>query len=238
VTGIDESWWYGNVQGRGKKGYFPCKCVKLHECPVARFDLVGIPEDKEKPMTAVVMLMQANALMKRRFKKWKDTSLNYKDVTYPGIQLYIIGPDGKIALKKQGKRRCIYVETKMPGNGRWRIYALPMDGQEDVDAFTLRVYVKDGTARLREIKKANYTEITAAINGQPPPPNALLPFPEPVQPGQLAEPEGEEDELDETGIESQDIEFVISQVNCSRAQAVHALRSNNNDIVEAMVRLA
>ena len=40
--------------------------------------------------------------------------------------------------------------------------------------------------------------------------------------------------MDEEGIEAKDIELVVSQVNCSRAKAVEALRANKNDIVEAL----
>uniref|UniRef100_A0A7S0FF21 NAC-A/B domain-containing protein n=1 Tax=Pyrodinium bahamense TaxID=73915 RepID=A0A7S0FF21_9DINO len=50
--------------------------------------------------------------------------------------------------------------------------------------------------------------------------------------------EVEEGDADETGIEPKDIELVMSQVSCSRAKAVQALRSNNNDIVEAIMMLS
>jgi len=50
--------------------------------------------------------------------------------------------------------------------------------------------------------------------------------------------EVEEGDADEDGIEPKDIELVISQVNCSRAKAVQALRKNNNDIVEAIMQLS
>merc|ERR1719424_2242474 len=40
----------------------------------------------------------------------------------------------------------------------------------------------------------------------------------------------EDGEVDEAGIEPKDIELVISQVQCTRAKAVSALRANNNDI--------
>merc|ERR1712000_354392 len=36
---------------------------------------------------------------------------------------------------------------------------------------------------------------------------------------------------DEAGVEQKDIELVMAQVNCTRAQAVSALRKNDNDIV-------
>merc|ERR1719389_446324 len=50
--------------------------------------------------------------------------------------------------------------------------------------------------------------------------------------------EDDGDEADEEGIEAKDIELVISQVSCSRAKAVAALRANNNDIVEAIMQLS
>ncbi|KAF4670754.1 hypothetical protein FOZ61_008770 [Perkinsus olseni] len=53
-----------------------------------------------------------------------------------------------------------------------------------------------------------------------------------------AEPEEDEGEVDETGVEAKDIELVMSQVNCSRAKAVKALKAANNDIVEAIMQLS
>jgi len=45
-------------------------------------------------------------------------------------------------------------------------------------------------------------------------------------------------EVDEEGIEPKDIELVMSQVQCTRAKAVSALKANNNDIVEAIMHLS
>ena len=42
-------------------------------------------------------------------------------------------------------------------------------------------------------------------------------------------------ELDETGIETKDIELVMSQANVSRSKAVKALKNNSNDIVNAIM---
>lgn len=50
---------------------------------------------------------------------------------------------------------------------------------------------------------------------------------------ELQPAEEEEEEVDETGIDSKDIDLVIQQVNCSRAKAVKALRENDNDIINA-----
>merc|ERR1711862_93321 len=50
--------------------------------------------------------------------------------------------------------------------------------------------------------------------------------------------EGDDGEVDETGIEPKDIELVVAQAQCSRAKAVAALKANNNDIVEAIMQLS
>jgi nascent polypeptide-associated complex subunit alpha len=55
--------------------------------------------------------------------------------------------------------------------------------------------------------------------------------------GDEAAPVAEEDdeEVDETGIEANDIEMVMTQANVSRSKAVKALRANNSDIVNAIM---
>merc|ERR1712217_592449 len=57
--------------------------------------------------------------------------------------------------------------------------------------------------------------------------------------GEAKMEEVEEDgDVDETDVEAKDIELVMSQVQCSRAKAVTALKANNNDIVEAIMQLS
>jgi len=46
-----------------------------------------------------------------------------------------------------------------------------------------------------------------------------------------------EENVDESGVDPKDIELVTSQANCSRADAVRALRNNNSDIVNAIMEL-
>ncbi|KAJ3031103.1 UNVERIFIED_CONTAM: vacuolar protein sorting-associated protein 1 [Siphonaria sp. JEL0065] len=50
-------------------------------------------------------------------------------------------------------------------------------------------------------------------------------------------PELTEETVDETGVEEKDIELVMSQANVSRTKAVKALKSNDNDIVNAIMEL-
>ncbi|KDO33481.1 hypothetical protein SPRG_02289 [Saprolegnia parasitica CBS 223.65] len=54
-----------------------------------------------------------------------------------------------------------------------------------------------------------------------------------------AEAAVEEDdaEVDETGVDAKDIQLVMSQSGVSRAKAVAALKSNDNDIVNAIMEL-
>lgn len=44
--------------------------------------------------------------------------------------------------------------------------------------------------------------------------------------------------VDETGVDSKDIELVMTQAFCTRAKAVQALKSNDGDIVNAIMELA
>ncbi|KAJ2719650.1 hypothetical protein GGI07_005084 [Coemansia sp. Benny D115] len=46
-----------------------------------------------------------------------------------------------------------------------------------------------------------------------------------------------EEAVDESGVDSKDIELVMAQANCSRAKAVSALKSNANDVVNAIMEL-
>merc|ERR1711991_144231 len=48
---------------------------------------------------------------------------------------------------------------------------------------------------------------------------------------------GAAEAVDETGVEAKDIELVMAQVNCTRAQAVAALKKNDGDIVNAIMEV-
>eukprot|EP01028_Stygiella_incarcerata_P012849 TRINITY_DN80526_c0_g1_i1.p1 TRINITY_DN80526_c0_g1~~TRINITY_DN80526_c0_g1_i1.p1 ORF type:complete len:202 (-),score=86.98 TRINITY_DN80526_c0_g1_i1:89-694(-) len=52
------------------------------------------------------------------------------------------------------------------------------------------------------------------------------------------EDKGEEEEIDETGLEASDIELVMAQAATSRAKAVKALRKEDGDIVKAIMSLS
>mmetsp|Transcript_9937 Transcript_9937/g.15314 ORF Transcript_9937/g.15314 Transcript_9937/m.15314 type:complete len:374 (-) Transcript_9937:76-1197(-) len=46
-----------------------------------------------------------------------------------------------------------------------------------------------------------------------------------------------DDAVDETGVDSNDVELVMSQASCSRSKAVIALKENDNDLVNAIMSL-
>ena len=49
--------------------------------------------------------------------------------------------------------------------------------------------------------------------------------------------DGDDGDVDESGVEAKDIDLVVSQANVSRAKAVKALRANDGDIVNAIMEL-
>merc|ERR1712184_234849 len=51
------------------------------------------------------------------------------------------------------------------------------------------------------------------------------------------EEEEDDAEVDASGLEEKDIDLVIQQANCSKGKAIKALRSNNGDIVNAIMEL-
>jgi len=52
-----------------------------------------------------------------------------------------------------------------------------------------------------------------------------------------APPSIPEESVDDEGVESKDIELVMSQAGCSKAKAVKALKENDNDLVNAIMSL-
>ena len=67
----------------------------------------------------------------------------------------------------------------------------------------------------------------------------------PAVPAVAGEEDGDDDDdvpaleevVDETGVESKDIELVMAQAGCSRSKAVKALKENDGDLVNAIMSL-
>lgn len=98
-------------------------------------------------------------------------------------------------------------------------------------------YIVFGEAKIEDLSQQ--AQMAAAEKFKTP--SAGPTMGEPVQAvvSQRIEEESEEDEedIDEGGVESKDIELVMSQANVSRAKAARALKNNNNDIVNAIMEL-
>lgn len=160
IKSLSAGWWYG-TSADGKEGYFPGNYVRLNDRPVARFDLMGERAEGANEMTVVVLLMQPDSTRLRHFYKRKEDGLNYKDTSYPCIQLCVVGPDGKVHTKKRARAREVWAELKIPGGEGWKIYAYSVSGTGS--AFVLRAYVKDGTATMKEVPDVQISELMAAI---------------------------------------------------------------------------
>merc|ERR1711879_475483 len=140
----DGDWWAGNIKGDSNIAMFRKCYVNLNERPVLRFDLVATPDPESKEqVTACIMLMQRNIAYERKFRKMEETGLNYKETTYPEMELIVVRPDGEVAIRKKNRKRCVWGEVTMPGGGNWRIYALCASG-EGAPAI-VRIYLKGGT---------------------------------------------------------------------------------------------
>jgi hypothetical protein len=138
---------------------FPGRYVKFNERPVLRFDIVATPTPGSKdPVTACIMLMQQNICMQRKFKP-HESGLTYKDLNYPGIELIIVHPDGSVAVRKQGRKRCVWGEVEMPGGGQWKVYALCSNGKGA--PCSCRTYLKGGTMTFQEVKGCKFSEVAA-----------------------------------------------------------------------------
>lgn len=54
----------------------------------------------------------------------------------------------------------------------------------------------------------------------------------------VEEDDDDDEEVDDTGLESKDIELVMTQASVSRKKAVKALKENGNDIVNSIMALS
>lgn len=157
IAEIHKGWWSGcTLANRSKYGLFPGNYVRLKDQPVACFELAGAAT-----VTAVVILMQPNSRMKRKFFKRKADGLNFKDVAYARMQLTIVGADGKLLDKKEGTRRELSGEVTLAA-GPVRLYCMSTDGLGT--EFSLRVYVKDGEVTLKEVEGESIDDLAVFLN--------------------------------------------------------------------------
>ena len=102
---------------------------------------------------------------------------------------------------------------------------------------TTDTYVVFGEAKSEDVSGAS--QAAAARQFQPQAAAAAMPPLDtpPDIPADLPQLEGEDEAIDETGVEPKDIELVMSQAGCSRAKAVKALKENDGDLVNSIMSL-
>ena len=89
---------------------------------------------------------------------------------------------------------------------------------------TQDIYVVFGTVRVDNGETSNFLQQAAAQKFQ--------------APEETEAPAEEAEAVDETGLNPDDITFVIEQTKCTRAAAVKALRDNDNDMINAVMSLS
>ena len=86
-----------------------------------------------------------------------------------------------------------------------------------------------GEAKIEDISAASQAAAAEQFK------SADMPSLEPASAATIEEED--EGEIDETGVEPKDIELVMTQAGVSRGKAVNALKSNDGDIVSAIMDL-
>ncbi|PKI35629.1 hypothetical protein CRG98_044083 [Punica granatum] len=94
-------------------------------------------------------------------------------------------------------------------------------------------YIIFGESKIEDL--SNQLQAQAAQQFRVPDMGSVVSKPEDAAAASPAEEE--EEEIDETGVEPRDIELVMTQATVSRSKAVKALKSNNGDIVSAIMEL-
>ncbi|KAK9075267.1 hypothetical protein SSX86_003589 [Deinandra increscens subsp. villosa] len=96
-------------------------------------------------------------------------------------------------------------------------------------------YVIFGEAKIEDLSSQLQTQ--AAQQFRMPDMASVMSKPEISAAAAAAAQADEEEEIDETGVEPRDIDLVMTQAGVSRPKAVKALKTNNGDIVSAIMEL-
>lgn len=150
-------WWRGTDK-EGKEGFFPGDKASLMNRPVAKWELEGTP-DGEKPVKAVIILTQSNALLQRKFYNRKEDGLNYKDTSYSRMRIEAFGSDGKKLFSKGAPDRAVWKEVTLP-SGTCSVFVTSPGGKGG--PFSVRVYFKNGTVKLSSVEGAQITDLGEA----------------------------------------------------------------------------
>ncbi|KAF6029260.1 Naca [Bugula neritina] len=93
-------------------------------------------------------------------------------------------------------------------------------------------YIVFGEAKIEDLNQQAQIDAAEKFKAMP---ETISAKPDSSVAQTIQEESDEEEEVDEGGVEAKDIELVMSQAGVSRAKAIKALKSNNNDIVNAIM---
>ncbi|XP_071788356.1 nascent polypeptide-associated complex subunit alpha-like [Asterias amurensis] len=97
------------------------------------------------------------------------------------------------------------------------------------------VYIIFGEAKIEDLSQQ--AQMQAVEQFRTPESTVAAPGDSNATVAQAIQEESEEEEVDDSGVESKDIELVVNQANVTRSKAIKALKNNNNDIVNAIMEL-
>merc|ERR1719305_201352 len=97
-------------------------------------------------------------------------------------------------------------------------------------------YIVFGDAHIEDLSQNAMAKASAAAAAARPEESAALATAADATPA-VAEEAGDDEEVDETGVEEKDIQLVMAQSNKSRAVVVRTLKKHNNDVVNSIMDL-
>lgn len=95
-------------------------------------------------------------------------------------------------------------------------------------------YIVFGEAKIEDLSQQAQVAAAEKFKSANPASEGATGGPTAVAP--IAE-ESEDEDVDDTGVDEKDIELVMAQANVSRSRAIKTLKSNQNDIVNAIMEL-
>ena len=130
------------------------------------------------------------------------------------------------AMSKMGLKPVEGVNRVTMKKGKNMLIAI--DKPDVFKAPTSETFIIFGEARVEDLSKQGQQQAAQQYNQ---PPATTTTETKPVVTS------SDETDVDDTGVDPKDIELVVGQAGCTRAQAITALKNNENDIVNAIMEL-
>ena len=130
------------------------------------------------------------------------------------------------AMSKMGLKPVEGVNRVTMKKGKNMLIAI--DKPDVFKAPTSETFIIFGEARVEDLSKQGQQQAAQQYNQ---PPATTTTETKPVVTS------SDDTDVDDTGVDPKDIELVVGQAGCTRAQAITALKNNENDIVNAIMEL-